>query len=67
MSPILLEESVPVLIEYFDGISLRSSLRLQIFRGLGFEPVLDKDGNIEKMLVGMCSASLFMASRLIGC
>ena len=66
MSPILLEESVPVLIEYFDGISLRSSLRLQIFRGLGFEPVLDKDGSIEKMLVGMCSASLFMPSRLIG-
>ncbi|KAG1782815.1 hypothetical protein EV702DRAFT_1192474 [Suillus placidus] len=28
-----------------------SALRLKIYRGLGFEPVLDKDGRVTKMLV----------------
>lgn len=31
----------------------RCRLRLAIYKGLGFEPVVDKDGRIGKMLVRM--------------
>jgi kinetochore protein Spc24, fungi type len=34
----------------------RYSLRLQIYKGLGFEPVIDKRGNMTKMLVSMYSS-----------
>ena len=29
-----------------------TSLRLQIYRGLGIEPILDDDGNLDRVLVG---------------
>lgn len=28
-----------------------ASLRLQIYKGMGFEPIADKDGRLTKMLV----------------
>jgi hypothetical protein len=34
------------------------SLRLQIYRGLGIEPVLDDDGDLDRVLVGSWSSSL---------
>ncbi|ETW85495.1 hypothetical protein HETIRDRAFT_309730 [Heterobasidion irregulare TC 32-1] len=49
-----LEKSDPAAEHDLDG----TTLRLQIFRGLGFEPVLDKDGNIEKMLVESTSGDV---------
>jgi hypothetical protein len=31
-----------------------TSLRLQIYRGLGIEPILDEDGNLDRVLVSEC-------------
>ncbi|KAI0253933.1 hypothetical protein BJV78DRAFT_1280662 [Lactifluus subvellereus] len=42
-----LEESDPAAEHELDG----TPLRLQIYRGLGIEPILDEDGNLDRVLV----------------
>jgi hypothetical protein len=36
---------------YFAGLISLCRLRLQIYKGMGFEPVADKEGRLSKMLV----------------
>ncbi|THH14714.1 hypothetical protein EW146_g5661 [Bondarzewia mesenterica] len=49
-----LEESDPAAEHDLDG----TALRLQIYKGLGFEPVLSKDGHLEKLLVESASGDI---------
>lgn len=40
---------------------LSLSLRLKIYKGMGFEPVLHEDGQVAKMLI--CEQSIVEISR----
>jgi hypothetical protein len=41
------------------------SLRLQMYKGMGFEPVLDKDGVVSKMLVRESRFNVFFIYPLL--
>jgi len=49
----VLRESVLLYRCYSDTNISRDSLRLQIYKGLGFEPVINERGTMAKMLVRM--------------
>jgi len=54
-----LEQSNPAVEQDLDG----TVLRLHILKGLGFEPVLNAKGRLEKMIVRSSSGEIFVAKQ----
>lgn len=47
-----------------DTLSFTASLRLQIYRGLGIEPILDDRGELDRVLVGQWPYSVRLSVQL---
>ena len=52
---------------FMQGFKQATRLRLAIYRGLGFEPIVDRDGKMQKMLIREYSCIKDSKLRMLRC